>query len=421
MDNIVKNNTYIAIYKKALMLSVVSICVFFTSAIIIGYTFFSVIGLIIGIFLIVISVILFYLSLKLHKINTHISAYLSLMAGYKKISLSSLSSSLNLPIDNIKKELEIFSENNLIPTGRLSNDGNYFKIGDLEGEELVDINEEHSSTNENLDFIEIGRNYIKILEKANSSMYSNKFFAEPLEKAIFAAEVLYKYVENYPGKIPAIKINVNKGFEDAIAFINKYKELARYSIDSQKIKDLKEATSLALIKVSDDCVAVYSAIKIPENNSKDNVIIAKNATEIIKAGRAYVRRIKQSNIDLPDKEISDSLVKLEELTEQIFNYLDRQPNKANDVKKLMSRHLPITMKVIDKYREIISLGVDNDNILKVKLEIKSAFNTVNSAFSELLNNLAGEIALDVSTDIDVLKTVLTQDGLVKNKDLKNNK
>lgn len=411
-----KNNLPISIYNKIkiLFISFIIFLVLGVSSLVFALLEeFEVIF--ISIFFILLSIFIFILLSRLSLLNAHVATYLAAMAGYSKISIKTLSDVFNTSEKNIRNELYNFSEKGYIPTGRLSQDGLYFKIGDLEGEELVDVNN-LSETTENLDFIENGRKYIKLLEKANASMYSNKFFHKELEKTSYAAEVLFKYIENYPTKVPEIKINVNFGLENALKAISEYKELARFSIDSKRIKELKLLTVSSLNKATDDFTSVYSAIKIPENNTKEEITFTNNANEIIKSGRAYVRRIKQCSTAINDEEITIHTDKTENLLEQLFTYLESNKEKTGDVKNLMNRHLPITLKVINKYIEMKKINLNSDNITSLKKEIISAFSALNNAIIYLINKISNDLKLDISTDIDVLKTVIAQDGHTNKKD-----
>ena len=55
--------------------------------------------------------------------------------------------------------------------------------------------------------------------------------------------------------------------------------------------------------------------------------------------------------------------------------------------------------------------MQGENITKAKKEIEDTLETLHAAFVKLLDSLFGETALDVSTDISVLNTLLAQEGL----------
>jgi hypothetical protein len=55
--------------------------------------------------------------------------------------------------------------------------------------------------------------------------------------------------------------------------------------------------------------------------------------------------------------------------------------------------------------------VQGENILNSKAEIEGTLDTLNLAFEKLLDSLFADTALDVSSDISVLQTMLAQEGL----------
>ena len=77
----------------------------------------------------------------------------------------------------------------------------------------------------------------------------------------------------------------------------------------------------------------------------------------------------------------------------------------------MNYYLPTTKKLIDVYREMDKETIISENVTKTKREIEDTIDTINQAFENLLNSFFEEKALDVSSDISVLHTMLAQEGL----------
>ena len=77
----------------------------------------------------------------------------------------------------------------------------------------------------------------------------------------------------------------------------------------------------------------------------------------------------------------------------------------------MSYYLPTTLKLVNAYRKFDEQPVQGENILSSKREIEETLDTINLAFENLFDGLFEEDAMDVSTDISVLETMLKQEGL----------
>ena len=65
------------------------------------------------------------------------------------------------------------------------------------------------------------------------------------------------------------------------------------------------------------------------------------------------------------------------------------------------------------------MSVPGDDIIAAKAEIENTLDTINQAFTELLNSLFQDAVLDATTDAQVLKTMLAREGLMNEMDIHN--
>jgi 5-bromo-4-chloroindolyl phosphate hydrolysis protein len=134
---------------------------------------------------------------------------------------------------------------------------------------------------------------------------------------------------------------------------------------------------------------------------------------IIKMGRSYIEQIKTVKNELYKEEFSLKLDKLQNIVSQILNYVEKNPKKLQEVNKFINHYLPITIKLVNSYKEMNNQPVQGENIKSAKNEIEKSIDIINAAFENLLDDLFEDIALDISTDISVLKTLFTQEGLTE--------
>ena len=80
--------------------------------------------------------------------------------------------------------------------------------------------------------------------------------------------------------------------------------------------------------------------------------------------------------------------------------------------KLMNYYLPTTLKLVEAYEEFDRVSAPGDEITAAKAEIENTLDTINHAFTELLNNLFQDSVFDATTDAQVLKTMLAREGLM---------
>ncbi|MCL2865988.1 MAG: 5-bromo-4-chloroindolyl phosphate hydrolysis family protein [Lachnospiraceae bacterium] len=135
--------------------------------------------------------------------------------------------------------------------------------------------------------------------------------------------------------------------------------------------------------------------------------------EVVKAGDAYIDKIRKCNAAIPGIEISEKISRIEMLLERIFSRVREEPNTASDTRRLMDYYLPTTVKLLEAYQQLDSQPIKGGNILTSKKEIEDTLDTLNLAFEKMLNGMFQDKALDLSADISVLNTMLAQEGLTK--------
>ena len=133
--------------------------------------------------------------------------------------------------------------------------------------------------------------------------------------------------------------------------------------------------------------------------------------EIVEEGRRYIAHIQDCNRRLDGQEISAKLDRLELVITRIFREVEKEPEAASELKKMMSYYLPTTRKLLDAYCEMDAQPIAGQNIESTKKEIEDALDTINTAFENLLDSFFEEKAWDISSDISVLHTMLAQEGL----------
>lgn len=214
-------------------------------------------------------------------------------------------------------------------------------------------------------------------------------------------------------------------------------ELASSVAKSNKyvIKDLREMTRLDMFReghmdddktyfmLSNEVYEEYLKSKEAYNMRKaeekkkdknDNDIKDGNKSEIelIREMREkYISEIRDANDVIEEKEISMKLDRLEKIVDEIFKQVEKNPEKLSEVRKFTNHYLPMTLKLVNSYKELNNQAIEGDNIKKAKVEIEKSIDLINGAFANLLDDLFEDVVLDISSDISVLKTLFTQEGL----------
>ena len=133
--------------------------------------------------------------------------------------------------------------------------------------------------------------------------------------------------------------------------------------------------------------------------------------EVLERGNAFIAQIRRCNDAIPGKEISDKISRMETIVGRIFERTQAHPETVPDLKKLMDYYLPMTVKLLNAYAEMDAQPVQGETIRASKKEIENTLDTLNLAYEKLLDDLFEDTAMDVSSDISVLNTLLAQEGL----------
>lgn len=137
------------------------------------------------------------------------------------------------------------------------------------------------------------------------------------------------------------------------------------------------------------------------------------AQEVLNKGNEFIRQIRRCNDAIPGQEISDKISRMETLVRKIFDRVQTHPEVVSELKKLMDYYLPMTIKLLNAYADMDAQPIQGENIQASKREIEATLDTLNSAFEKLLDSIFKATALDVSSDITVLQTLLAQEGLTE--------
>ena len=135
--------------------------------------------------------------------------------------------------------------------------------------------------------------------------------------------------------------------------------------------------------------------------------------EVLDKGNAFIAEIRRCNDLIPGFEISEKISRIELIVQRIFERAASHPEIIPDLKKMMDYYLPMTVKLLNAYADMDAQPVQGETIRASKREIEQTLDTLNLAFEKLLDSVFEDTALDVSSDISVLQTLLAQEGLTE--------
>ena len=151
--------------------------------------------------------------------------------------------------------------------------------------------------------------------------------------------------------------------------------------------------------------------ELSANKPANEQNISAEVKETLEQGKKYLAQISRLNDRIPGVDVSNKIYKIEDITGRILSRVEEHPSSVDDIKQLMKYYLPMTIKLLTVYAEMDEQPVKVENIDKSKKEIENVLDSLNDAFSKLLDDLYKDTAWDISSDVSVLNAMLKREGL----------
>ena len=136
----------------------------------------------------------------------------------------------------------------------------------------------------------------------------------------------------------------------------------------------------------------------------------------VTGNRAYddrLRQIRELNERIADHGVSDKIDRIEALTADIFQLIAEHPERADEIRRFMNYYLPTTFKLLESYSLMEKQRYQGENIRASRAQIEKVLDQIIKAIERQQDKLFQSQALDVETDITVLNTMMSADGLTQ--------
>ena len=134
--------------------------------------------------------------------------------------------------------------------------------------------------------------------------------------------------------------------------------------------------------------------------------LPEDAREVLSSASASIEKIRGAAAGIQDAEVRAELEGICSKTEQISAYIMHHPETAPLFRRAATYYLPTTAKLAELE------GHDKGARVETTLEdLRASFKEMEGALSRLSDELVLDQSMDVRSDIDVMRTMLRQDGL----------
>ncbi len=172
-----------------------------------------------------------------------------------------------------------------------------------------------------------------------------------------------------------------------------------------------EAYEQYLIAEKDHQARLEEERREQERINRQQAVWTEEQRQMFAACDEYIEEIRSCNKRIPGQVMTEKIDRMEKSVRLILERAKKQPSLVDDLRRLMNYYLPTTVKLLNAYADLDSQEKTSDNIEKSKKEIEDTIDTLNDAFDKLFDELFEDTSLDISTDAQVMKTLLEQEGL----------
>lgn len=139
----------------------------------------------------------------------------------------------------------------------------------------------------------------------------------------------------------------------------------------------------------------------------------EDADEMLNRIDADRKRLLELDERIPDDALSAAIRRMEAACSGILAQLEKDPDKASQVRRFTNHYLPDAVKILTLYAEMEETGVSGENAEEVRRQVEANAAVIATAFENQLDNLYSAAALDLDADLEVLKGMLKGQGLVE--------
>ena len=130
----------------------------------------------------------------------------------------------------------------------------------------------------------------------------------------------------------------------------------------------------------------------------------READRILKEADKFAQKIKPIN-----GTIAAATGRITATSRKILEYVAVNTRNTSSLHRFFGYYLPTLEKLLKNYMLLENHAADTANAEETKQEIENAVCSMEEVFAKQLDKLFDETTLDITTDIDVLETVITSD------------
>ena len=131
--------------------------------------------------------------------------------------------------------------------------------------------------------------------------------------------------------------------------------------------------------------------------------------QMVSEGKGALEEMRRLNDSIQDAAISAQIERLSQVSDKIFQQVQKNPSQLPQIRKFMSYYLPTTLKLLDSYAKFEEAGIEGENLSRAQERIEETMDALIKGFDKQLDDLYRNEAMDIDSDIRVMENMLRRD------------
>lgn len=185
-----------------------------------------------------------------------------------------------------------------------------------------------------------------------------------------------------------------------------------FIFDLYRISDYFVLTGLGIVVYSMLRSFVFHDVTIEKEKTVDHVENSLMLSEMEKEGMAQIQALNEQRQVIASEKMSQDIDEIVNTIKQIFKYLREHPKDTLSIRKMLAYYLPALIELLQTYARYETLGEQKEMVKNTAREIEEAVEMMKQAIHHKYEELYQNQIIDANVEIEVLKTMLHQDGLL---------
>lgn len=135
----------------------------------------------------------------------------------------------------------------------------------------------------------------------------------------------------------------------------------------------------------------------------------KNKQDIramLSQGHADLAEINSQRTKVSDLEMRKKVETVCNSANKIVDFVEKNPAKASEARRFFTYYIDMTKKILTKYNDYLSTGIQSDESAKVIDQTSRALDLLEETFTKIFDKLIQNDVMDIEADVNLLENML---------------